>query len=76
MWTIPLSVPIPPIFDSSYLINRNITMTNENDDIYSDDAVIDQLYSLNRFYRGSVDLVVKPLAERSLLVATALLEID
>ena len=56
--------------------NRNTTVIDDDGAIYSDDdGVIDELYSLNRFYRGSAGLVVKPLAERSSLVSTALMEI-
>ena len=55
--------------------HRNITVMDENDNIYSDDeGVIDELYSLNRFYSGSASLVVKPLSERTSLVSTALME--
>lgn len=49
-------------------------MTNEDGKIYSDGVIVDELYSLNRFYRGSMDLVVDPPSERSLLVVTALVE--
>jgi hypothetical protein len=54
--------------------NRNVTVMNEEDEIYTDEADIDELYSLNRFYRGSADLVVTPSSERLSLVATALME--
>ncbi|GAX26855.1 hypothetical protein FisN_9Lh140 [Fistulifera solaris] len=43
--------------------NRNVTVMNEDDEIYTDEADINQLYSLNRIYLGSADLVVIPLRE-------------
>ena len=57
--------------------NRNITVTNAYETIYSDDGgVIDELYSLNRFYRASAELVVKPLSKRASLVATTSMNKD
>ncbi len=35
---------------------------------------MEKVYSLNRFYRGSASLAVKPPLERPMLVATALTE--
>ncbi|GAX27802.1 hypothetical protein FisN_13Hu091 [Fistulifera solaris] len=55
--------------------NRNIVVINTSDTIYTDGSTIDDLYSINRFYRGSADLVIKPLTLRASLVATALTEI-
>lgn len=54
--------------------NRNITVTDEDGRIYSDGASIDELYTLNRFYRGSADLLLPPSLARPSLVATALSE--
>lgn len=54
--------------------NRYITVTTVFGQIYSDGQSIDELYSLNRFYRGSVDLAVEPPPERPSLVATALVK--
>lgn len=54
--------------------NRNITVADEEGNTYSDDDLIDELYSLNRFYRGSANLRVQPPFERPLLVATAMVE--
>jgi hypothetical protein len=56
--------------------SRGITVTDGNGRIYTDGLLVDELYSLNRFYRGSTDLVVEAPSEseRSLLVATALVE--
>ncbi|GAX27729.1 hypothetical protein FisN_13Hu173 [Fistulifera solaris] len=52
--------------------NRYITVTNEYGEIHTDGMHIDKLYALNRFYRGSLDLALTPLQDRSSLVATAL----
>jgi hypothetical protein len=52
--------------------NKNIVVTSIHDYIYTDGSTIDDLYSINRFYRGSADL---PLTLRPSLVATALTEI-
>ena len=53
--------------------NRRITVMNEMGDVYTDGSAIDELYSLNRFYRNSARLAVGPTSERSPLVATALM---
>ena len=54
--------------------NRKITVTNEDGEIYSDGLLVDELYSLNRFYWGSAALVGVSLSEQPSLLATALLE--
>ena len=66
--------------DSIYLrqllcCNRNVTVMSSGGHVYSDGAVIDELYALNCFYRRSVGLVAKPQSERSSLVANALVEV-
>ena len=55
-------------------LNRNITVKSYYGRVYSDGPLIDNLYALNRFYRGSKGLVGMPSTERSSLVATALME--
>jgi hypothetical protein len=64
--------------NSSYLqlllsCNRNLIVTDGDELAYTDGELIDELYSLNRFYRGSSDLVGHPQSDRISLVATALL---
>jgi hypothetical protein len=54
--------------------NRYLTVTDSQGKIFTDGAVIDAIYSLNCFYRGSVSLLAEPLLERSSLVACALME--
>ncbi len=54
--------------------NRNITVFNGKNDIHSNGSLIDDIYSLNRFFRGSADLVVRSSSERTFLVVTALVE--
>ncbi|GAX27810.1 hypothetical protein FisN_13Hu083 [Fistulifera solaris] len=54
--------------------NRQIVVTDENGNLYSDGYLIDRLYFLNRLYQGSTDLLVDPSSERSSLVAIALLQ--
>lgn len=54
-------------------------MTNDEGKIYLDGCFIDQFYSLNRFYCGSVqggsaDFAMEPLLERPVLVATSVTE--
>jgi hypothetical protein len=63
---------------SSYLrqllsCNRNLTVTDGNEHVYTDGDFIDELYSLNRFYRGAADLVAYSQSDRILLVTIALL---
>jgi hypothetical protein len=55
--------------------NRNITVTCSSNHVYTDGSTIDDLYSINRFYRGSADLLLKSSTFRASLVATALTEI-
>ena len=45
--------------------NRDITVTDYDGRLHTDRNVIDKLYSLNRFYRGSACLLTEPLWERS-----------
>ncbi|GAX27267.1 hypothetical protein FisN_13Lh167 [Fistulifera solaris] len=54
--------------------NRNIIVTDADGALYSDGALVDAQYSLNRFYVGSKTLLTKLdlQLERPLLVATAL----
>lgn len=53
--------------------NRYITVTDDDDAIYTDGCcLVDELYSLNRFYRGSAGLLMEPPPERPSLVTTAL----
>ncbi|GAX14121.1 hypothetical protein FisN_8Hu043 [Fistulifera solaris] len=52
--------------------NRQIVVMDELKRFYTDGSSIDELYSLNKFYRGSADLEVTPLSKRSPLVATTL----
>ncbi len=56
--------------------HRNIEVTDFRGTRFSDGLLVDALYSLNKFYRGSTDLVVAPLSEpeRKRLVLTALVE--
>ncbi|GAX18840.1 hypothetical protein FisN_26Hu142 [Fistulifera solaris] len=54
--------------------NRNITVIDQYGCPYTDGRSIDQLYSLNRFFRGSACLAVEPSLDRLSLVATALIE--
>jgi hypothetical protein len=56
--------------------HRNIEVTDCHGTRFSDGLLVDALYSLNKFYRGSSDLVVAPLSEpeRNRLVTTALVE--
>jgi hypothetical protein len=63
----------------TYLIDflshhRNITVVDLRGDPYSDGLLVEKIYSLNRFYRGSASLAVKPPLERPMLVAAALTE--
>jgi hypothetical protein len=55
--------------------NGNIRVIDDYGIIHTDGSTIDELYSLNRFYRGSSELMVASSLERSSLVATALLEV-
>ena len=52
--------------------NRIITVTDEDGNILARRPFVYELYSFNRFYRGSAGLAVEPSSERPLLVATAL----
>jgi hypothetical protein len=54
--------------------NRSITVINPGGFDYTDDGSIDELYSLNRFFNGSANLVAEPLTERSSSAMTALME--
>jgi hypothetical protein len=54
--------------------NRFISVTKGDGSIYTDGGSIDELCSLNRFFRGSVALATKQSMERSLLVASALMK--
>ena len=56
------------------LYNRFIDVTNGEGDFYTDGTSIDDIYALNRFYRGAVGLADDPPSERPLFVATALVE--
>ncbi len=56
--------------------NRNIVVTDAEGTIYSDGALVDAQYSLNRFYVGSKALLAKldPPSERPSLMVTALVQ--
>lgn len=54
--------------------NRNITVTDRNGKAYTDGSLINELYSINPFYCGSADLLVRLPLERPLLVATTLVK--
>ncbi len=54
--------------------NRKIKVTNEKGVIYSDGSSIHELYSLNRFYRGSESLAAKPFSYRLAVGAAAMVE--
>ena len=54
--------------------NRDITETDHDGEIHSDGLLIDALYALNRFYRGSVKLGIEPPSERSSLIVTSLMK--
>ncbi len=54
--------------------NPNIIVTNENDDIYTDGSLVDELYAMHRFFHGSAELAIQPPLERVSLVGTALVE--
>ena len=54
--------------------HRNIIVMDRLGITFSDGLYVDKLYALNRFYRGSADLVKKPSPKRPLLVATCLME--
>lgn len=54
--------------------NRNITVLDDSDKRITNGSTIDKLYSLNRLYHGSMDMVKDATSLRPLLVATALVE--
>ena len=54
--------------------NRKIAVTNDEGTIYTDGCWIDEMYSLNRFFRGSAALSGGPASERPSMISTALVE--
>jgi hypothetical protein len=63
-----------PLLRDLLSTNRNLTVRNAKGKLYSDVAVIDALYSLNRFFQGSAGLVVEPSSHRFSLVMATLVE--
>jgi hypothetical protein len=53
--------------------NKHIRVTDEDGNYYTDGKIIEEIYSLNAFYRDSAKLAVQPAPERPLLVVTALM---
>jgi hypothetical protein len=55
--------------------NRKLVITNEDGDVYADEeGVVDEIYSLNRFYLGSAEIVAFSSTCRAPLVTTTLVE--
>jgi hypothetical protein len=50
-------------------------VTNENGNVYADEeGIVEELYSLNRFYQGSAEIVAFSSSCRASLVATTLVK--